>query len=263
MDGHDLHFMRWRARAALCAVVLLLPFLQGCEGGGSDRIIQSSPRIDTFVTVATEHFVGEPAQLLAVFSGGAGRIDPGAITVTSGQTVSTPRLPASATFRLTVSDGSATVTRDLTVGVHYRDRLRTIPMPFARRGHVSVELQDGRILVIGGADESDSVTATTNYAFDPQSETFAELGALIDPRYFHAAVVLDNGDVLVVGGDVTRQEMHEAELIDGRTGVAFTTGAPTRNRLAATATLLEDGRVLLAAGRRLEDDLSQPQTAKD
>ena len=124
-------------------------------------------------------------------------------------------------------------------------------MPFARAGHVSVELQDGRILVIGGADESETALPTINYAFDPQTETFAEFGALIDPRRLHTAVVLHDGNVLVVGGD-TRLDTREAELIDGRTGVAFTTGAPLHSRFGATATLLEDGRVLLAAGSAVE-----------
>jgi hypothetical protein len=251
-----LGFTGRRARTA-ASVALLVLFLQGCEGGDPHPVVPVTPQISTFVAVATDHFVGDRAELLAAFSGDTGRIDPGAIAVASGQTVQTPRLPASATFRLTVGSGSATVTRDLTIDVHYRDRLRSIPMPFARRGHVSAELRDGRILVIGGADESGSVTATTNYAFDPESETFTEFGALIGPHYFHTAVVLDDGDVLVVGGLGTQ----EAELIDGRTGLASATGAPTRNRLAATATLLEDGRVLLAAGLRFEDDQSQPPDA--
>jgi hypothetical protein len=244
-------------RTAACAVVMLLPLLQGCEGTDSQAVVPVTPQISSFVTVAGDHFVGEPAELLAVFSGGTGRIDPGAIAVTSDQAVQTPQLPASTTFRLTVSDGSTTVTRDLMIDVQYRNRLRTLPMPFARRGHVSVELQDGRILVIGGVDESAGVTATTNYVFDPESEAFSAFGALIDPRYFHTAVVLDNGDVLVAGGIVPQLDTPEAELIDGQTGIASTTGAPTRNRWEATATLLEDGRVLLAGGYRLQDDLTQ------
>lgn len=114
--------------------------------------------------------------------------------------------------------------------------------------------------MIGGADESGGVTPTTNYAFDPESETFAEFGALIDPRILHVAVALTSEYVLVVGGDLPRRDTREAELIDGRTGVAFTTGAPVHNRLIATGTLLDDGRVLLVGGRALEaaeDDLTE------
>jgi hypothetical protein len=217
----------------------------------------------SFAPVANEHFVGEPAELRAVFSGGTGRIDPGGIGVSSGQTVQTPRLATSTTFRLTVSGGSTAATRDLTIDVRYRERLRTLSMPFARRGHVSVELQDGRILVIGGADASATGYPTSNYAFDPETESFAEFGALIDPRIRHAAVLLGNGNILVVGGD-TRLDTREAELIDGRTGVAFTTGAPVVTRFAATATLLADGRVLLAAGfavELVEGDVVEAMTA--
>jgi hypothetical protein len=228
--------------------------LQGCASGSDSPPPSpppsSRPLIFDFEAVEADNFVGEPVQLLAVFAGGIGRIDPGDLPVDSARVVATPRLATSQVFRLTVSDGSTTVTRDLAVNVRYRDRLRTVAMPFARRAHVTVELQDGRILVVGGRDASGMPTA--NYAFDPQSETFSEFGALIDPRLEHAAVLLDNGNVLVVGGDLQRPDTREAELIDGRTGVAFTTGAPARNRLGASATRLHDGRVLVAGGLAAE-----------
>jgi hypothetical protein len=233
-------------RSSAAAVALLLGMLHGCGGGASDQSAPQGLQIQSFAATETEHFVGEPVGLIAVFSGGTGRVEPGGLVVTSGQAVQTSRLTASATFRLTVTDGAQTVSRELPIEVRYRDRLRALSMPFARAGHVSVELPDGRILVIGGSDESGSLP-TTNYAFDPQTETFAELGALIDARIFHAAVVLDDGYVLVVGGD-TRPDTPDAELLDGRTGVAFTTGAPVQSRYAATATLLDDGTVLVSAG---------------
>lgn len=245
--------LTWRKapRSNAAAAALLLGVLQGCAGGGSDQSGSQGPQITSFAATETEHFVGEPMELLAVFSGGTGRIEPGGIVVTSGQGVETPRLTTSATFRLTVTDGAKTVSRELPIDVRYRDRLRTLSMPFARAGHVSVELPDGRILVIGGSDEDANELPTTNYVFDPETETFAEFGALIDARIFHSAVVLDDAYVLVVGGD-TRPDTPDAELIDGRTGIAVTTGAPVQSRYAATATLLNDGKVLVSAGLTAE-----------
>ena len=89
--------------------MLFLAAAQGCEGGGYDQAepAQQTPRISSFSAVATEHFVGEAAELVAVFSGGTARIDPGAIPVESGRPVLTPRLATSEPFRLTVGNGAS------------------------------------------------------------------------------------------------------------------------------------------------------------
>ena len=77
-------------------------------------------------------------------------------------------------------------------------------------------------------------------------------GGLLTDRYGQTATLLQNGQVLVAGGwddnDVIPTPLASAELYDPVTGTWSVTGNLNASRLAHTATLLPDGRVLIAAG---------------
>lgn len=115
-----------------------------------------------------------------------------------------------------------------------------------RQKHAAVALADGRLLVAGGCEALDGLARLDSLeVFDPAAAAFSPVGGMIAPRYrFDQAVVpLPDGRVLLAGGaafaevlDVTRRRCEPLE-----TGF----GSP---RLAATATLLRDGSVLIAGG---------------
>jgi hypothetical protein len=65
------------------------------------------------------------------------------------------------------------------------------------------------------------------------------------PRQNQTAIVLDNGQVLVIGGTSTGPG---AELYNPATGKWAATGNPPSALPGATATLLPDGQVLVAGG---------------
>lgn len=227
---------------ALCAV------LAACGGGGGGTPPPSGPVILGFTADRPGYFVGDTARLVATFQGGSGWIEPGRIAVTSGQAISTSTLSESTVYRLVVDDGSATATRDLALDVRYRDRLRTIAMPFARAEHAAVRLDDGRVLIIGGEDGGRALPDEV-YQFDPATETFGILGRLSSGRVGMIAVAVGGGEVLVGLGMQSLTQAPAAEIIDGRTGATRpTVGAPGHSRMHATATLLADGRVLIAGG---------------
>ena len=64
-------------------------------------------------------------------------------------------------------------------------------------------------------------------------------------RYQHTATLLQNGQVLVAGGDDTGVS---AELYDPTTGMWTATGNLATGRSVHTATLLANGQVLVADG---------------
>src|SRR5204862_5876960 len=79
-------------------------------------------------------------------------------------------------------------------------------------------------------------------------------GALGDARFYHTATLLQDGRVLVAGGvgactdRTTCPPLASAEIFDPRSGTWRRTGSLNDARYQHTATLLQDGRVLVAGG---------------
>jgi len=82
--------------------------------------------------------------------------------------------------------------------------------------------------------------------------TFASTGSLITPRFVPTATLLNNGKVLIAGGlgpnIPAAYALSSAELYDPSTHTFMPTGEMTVARNGHTATLLPDGRVLIAGG---------------
>jgi hypothetical protein len=130
-------------------------------------------------------------------------------------------------------------------------------MATRRYDHPAVSLADGRVLLLGGLPRpgSDIPASTACEIFDPALRQFSATGSLALPRAGHTATLLKDGRVLVVGGrDSTclftcnAVTWRSAELYDPATGAFSPAGAMSQGRYGHTATLLPDGRVLLAGG---------------
>ena len=83
--------------------------------------------------------------------------------------------------------------------------------------------------------------------------SFFPVGSLITPRINHTATLLANGKVLIVGGEHqnnagANEAIASSELYDPATGMFTATGSLAQARMSHTATLLPDGRVLIAGG---------------
>ncbi len=68
------------------------------------------------------------------------------------------------------------------------------------------------------------------------------------PRLYQTATVLQNGQVLVIGGSSATTALNSAELYDPATGTWTATGSMTTARTDHTATLLQNGQVLVTGG---------------
>jgi WD40 repeat protein len=124
-------------------------------------------------------------------------------------------------------------------------------MRTAREGLTATTLPDGKVLVAGG-DDADCDTCNHVFAsaelYDPDSGKFSPTGSMNAQRTGATATLLDNGKVLIAGGQDENGDLSSAELYDPHSGKFTRTGSMTVGRLDHTATLLKDGRILVAGG---------------
>jgi hypothetical protein len=115
----------------------------------------------------------------------------------------------------------------------------------ARCGFGTVQLADGRVLVMGGIEGSGNVLATSEI-YDPLTGTWSQAAPLSGPRFLHVAVRLNSGKVLVAAG----RGPNCTEIYDPTTDSWSIAGAPNVSRTAqyTDAVLLSNGDVLMGGG---------------
>jgi hypothetical protein len=117
--------------------------------------------------------------------------------------------------------------------------------------HSATLLNDGKVLIAGGVDFTDLLPTAELY--DATTRSFTETGSLGTARFGHTATLLLDGRVLIAGGTTLqfggfRLPTTSAEIYDPATGTFSPTGQLQLARSAQSATLLENGKVLIAGG---------------
>jgi len=130
-------------------------------------------------------------------------------------------------------------------------------MHIGRTEHDATLLLDGTVLVTGGLS-----TVNTSNAYQPSTRTFSQTAGVLQPRQRHVAILLSPawgslaGQVLVIGGASTgnsvygglQRALDSVEIYNPATGQMSLFGTMTSARQNQTATLLQDGRILIAGG---------------
>ena len=118
--------------------------------------------------------------------------------------------------------------------------------------HQLVALPDGRALVSGGVGAAQASLASAE-RWSPDSNRWTAAAAMAWPREFHTLTALPDGRVLASGGFAVGGHdegiWRSAELYDPHTDSWTATTPLSTRRASHTATLLDDGRVLVVGGR--------------
>lgn len=129
----------------------------------------------------------------------------------------------------------------------------------ARMWQTLTTLRSDLVLVVDGTERRPDGWHALAYAetFEPWSHTWRTVRAPAFPRSDHSAVLLNDGRVLVIGGNDGPQWVRQSEIYDPLTD-RWKQAAPLPvGRTRFTAVTLPDGRVLVAGG------LAQPGPSTD
>ena len=269
------------AMGASAAPVSLVPGLSGPATAGATVAGQANTWVPTG-SMATPR-AGHTATLLTsgkvLIAGGgtaaAELYEPAKGTWSSAGSMSATRTDATATL---LADGDVLVAGGCCTGQHALSSAElydpttnswslTGSMTVGRWGQSATPLADGDVLLAGGlACASQCGTAsfyTTQRSaelYDPTTGTFTRTGSMHSPRQLQTATRMRDGNVLVAGGfygcdDSFCTDNSSAEIYEAATGTWHLTGSMHVAREQQTATLLDDGQVLVAGGLNYRDNM--------
>lgn len=125
-------------------------------------------------------------------------------------------------------------------------------MTVPRFEHTASLLPDGRVLIAGGLGvrRGKAVPVASTELYDPGTRTFSLAEDMSSARTDHAAATLQDGRVLVSGGDRGTAPLASAEVFDPGRATWSRAASLADARRGHSATLLEDGTVLVSGGER-------------
>lgn len=206
---------------------------------------------------ATANGVGDCSVTWSIKEGPIGGI------ITDGGTYTAPAIEG-VYHIIATSKASTSLSATATVAVTAAEFTAAGKMSTARYYPTASLLPNGQVFIAGGMND-DYDFSNPAELYDPATGKFNDAGQV--SRIQHSATVLANGDVLLAGGyaifnaGASYGPSNTADLRKAGSGVIQPTGNMNSLRAAHSATLLQDGRVLLAGG--YAGDTHKPIQAAD
>jgi N-acetylneuraminic acid mutarotase len=138
------------------------------------------------------------------------------------------------------------------------------PLAQRREGHTATMLKDGHVLVAGGDGRAvqDAAVSFPDSAeqYDPIANTWRAAGSVTQGRVAHSATLLDDGQVLVMGGHTrstsSARYLNSAELYDPQANAWRAVAPLATGRAGHTITALGSGQLLVVGGQNEDGALA-------
>ncbi|MBI4927125.1 MAG: hypothetical protein HY835_05120 [Anaerolineae bacterium] len=123
------------------------------------------------------------------------------------------------------------------------------PMKNDHIAAVSIQLRDGKILIAGGHRQDGTVIKSAE-VFDPSTNRWQSIASMKTARQFASIASLDDGRILVMGGNDGVDTLTSAEIYNPETNQWTLTSSMTvpRENFSAISIPLSGGKVLVAGG---------------
>ena len=134
-----------------------------------------------------------------------------------------------------------------------------VPIGFVLTGSMSAPrdipdatvLTDGSVLITGGLNFTGITALATAEIYNQATGTFSSTGSMTVARFEHTTTLLSDGRVMIAGGrqsGIGRVSLASAEIYNPANGTFTATGSMANTRTSHTATLLNNGTVLITGG---------------
>jgi len=114
-------------------------------------------------------------------------------------------------------------------------------------------LQNGKILISGGLGQED---CKSSELYDPVTKQFKRTGDLVLGRYYHNAITLANGNVLIVGGLYGQDEKIKyrkaIELYNPKTEKFKIVGFTIKRSMLTRLELIDRNKVVISGNGRVD-----------
>ena len=122
------------------------------------------------------------------------------------------------------------------------------PLHIARYDHSATLLSDGKVLVTGGINYNNPITSWLKSCelYDPTQNTWTVVDSLLVPHTHHSAILLNNGLLLIAGGDINSNlwELYDPSNFTN----VYLGNFPDSTITDQLMNLLPNGKVLSAGG---------------